>query len=136
MANNPQFYDAGYITMVGDYLALANSGFLVIYTGSQPALDGSLTGTLLVTLGLNATAFGTAAASTGTVSAAANAITNGTAGNTGTAGYHAVLKSDATTVMWTGSVGTSGADLNMSSLSVITGAIISCSAYSYSIPQT
>lgn len=136
VATNPLFYDADYIAMVNAYMARANGGFLVIYTGTQPALNGALTGTLLVTLGLSATAFATATASASTVTAAANSISNGTAVATGTAGYHAVLKSDATTVVWTGTVATSGADLNMSSLNVITGAIISCSAYSYSIPQT
>lgn len=136
MATNPLFYSTDYIAGVNSYLARANSGFLVVYTGSQPTLDSALTGTLLVTLALSATAFSTATASGAVVTAAANAIANGTAVATGTAGYHAILKSDATTVLWTGSVGIAGADLNMSSQTVVSGAIISCSAYSYSIPQT
>lgn len=136
MANNPQFYDATIISSVNAACADANGGYLVIYTGAQPALDGSLSGTLLVTLDLSATAFATATASAGTVTANANSITNGTAVATGTAGYHAILASNGTTVCWTGSVGTSGADLNLSSLSIVTGALVTCSSYTYSQLQT
>ena len=66
-----------------------------------------------------------------TVTATANAITSATAGNTGTAGYHAILKSDGTTVVLTGSVGTSGADLNLATLSIVSGATVSCSSYTF-----
>ena len=136
MSNNPLFYDATEIAAVAARTALLNNGYLKIYTGSQPALDGSLTGTLLVTLTLNATAFGTPTASGGIVTAAANAITSGTAGNTGTAGYFALLKSDNSTVVLTGTVGTSSADLIAPSTSITSGATISCSAFQISQPQT
>jgi hypothetical protein len=120
-ANNPHWYDAA----VNAVCALLNSGKLIIYTGTQPAADGAVTGTVLATLTFGATAFG--ASSSGT--ATANAITSGTAGNTGTAGYHGLLESNGTTVVATGSVGTSGADLNFNSLSISSGATVSCSAY-------
>lgn len=130
MANNTLVYDASSIAAMNALTALLNSGFLNIYTGGQPALDAGLTGTLLVQLTFGATAFPTAVASAGTVTATANAITNGTASNTGTAGYYALLKSDASTVVLTGTVGTSGADLNLSTLSIVSGTIVTCSAYS------
>lgn len=136
MANNPQFYDATVIAAVNAATALLNSGFIVIYTGTQPALDGSLTGTLLATLDFGATAFATATAAAGTVTATANTITSGTAGNTGTAGYFAVLASNGTTVVGTGSVGTSGADMNLNSLSISAGATVSCSSFTITQPQT
>ena len=129
MANNAQSYDATVIAGVAAVGALANGGSLKIYTGSQPALNGAITGTLLASLPMSATAFGTPTASAGTVTATANAITSATAGNTGTAGYFAILKSDGTTVVLTGSVGTSGADLNLSSLSISSGATVSCSSF-------
>lgn len=135
-ANNPEFYDATVEAALNAVAAMLNSGFIKIYTGSQPALDGSLTGTLLATMTFGATAFGSASASAGTVTAAANSITSGTAGNTGTAGYHALVKSDGVTVVATGSVGTSGADLNMNTLSVTSGNTVSCSSYTLSEPQT
>lgn len=136
MATNPLPYDATVIASVNAVTVLANSGFLNIYTGSQPALNGSVTGTLLASLPLSSTAFATATASAGTVTANANAITSAIAAATGTAGYHAFLKSDAATVVWTGSVGTSGADLNLSTLSIQAGQTVSCSSYSVSQAET
>jgi hypothetical protein len=121
MANNPLWYDAA----VNAVAALLNSGTLKIYTGSQPAEDGSITGTLLATLTFGATAFGSSSGGTAT----ANAITSGTAGNTGTAGYFALLESDGTTVVATGTCGTSGADLNLNSTSISSGASVSCSSF-------
>lgn len=129
MANNPLPYDATVEASVNAVTALLNSGFIKIFTGSQPALNGSLTGTLLATLTFGSTAFAAATASGGTVTAAANAITSGTAGNTGTAGYFALVASNGTTVVATGSVGTSGADLNLNTLSITSGNTVSCSSF-------
>lgn len=121
MANNPLWYDAS----VNATTALLNSGFIKGYTGTQPGLDVAVTGTLLFTLTFGATAFG--ASSVGV--ATANAITGANAVATGTLGYFALLKTDGTTVVMTGSVGTSGADLNVSSLSIVSGAPVSCSSF-------
>ena len=128
-ANNFLTYDAATITAVNAFTATLNSGFLRIYTGAQPAVNGAITGTQLASLTFSATAFPTAVASAGTVTATANAITSGTAGNTGTAGYHALLQSNGTTIVATGSVGTSGADLNMNTTSVTSGNTVACSSY-------
>ncbi len=136
MAQNPTFYDTPVKTGNDALAVLLNSGFLEIFTGSQPALNGSLTGTLLVTLTFGATAFAASTASGGTVTATANAITSGTAGATGTAGYFAVLKTDGTTVVGTGTVGTSNADLILSSTSIGSGATVSCSGFTISQLQT
>lgn len=125
MANNPHWYDAAVNGITGNASCSLNSGKINVYTGSQPAADAALTGTLLASMTFNATAFG---ASSGGV-ATAGAITSATAGNTGTAGYFALLKSDGTTVVATGSVGTSGADLNFNSLSISSGATVSCSSF-------
>lgn len=135
MANSPLFYDATVEAAVNAAAARLNSGFIEIYTGAQPALNGSLTGTLLVTLTFGATAFAGSTAAGGLVTATANAITSGTAGNTGTAGYHALLTSGSAVVA-TGSVGTSGADLNLSSLTITSGGTVSCSAYTITQPET
>jgi hypothetical protein len=121
MANNALWYDAG----VNAVTALLNSGFIKIYTGAQPALDVAVTGTLLVSLTFGATAFG--ASSSGV--ATANAITSGTAGNTGTAGYFALVKSDNATVVATGTCGTSGCDFNLSTTSITSSANVSCSSF-------
>ena len=136
MANSPEWNDATIIAGVAAMGALCNNGTLRIYTGSQPALNGALSGTLLATLTFGATAFGTPTASGGTVTAAANSITSGTAAASNTAGYFALVKSDTTTVVATGSVGTSGADLNLNSLAISSGATVSCSAFSLTQSQS
>lgn len=120
-ANNPLWYDAA----VNAVTALLNSGFIKVYTGTQPALDVAVTGTLLASMTFGATAFGASSVAVAT----ANAISAGTAGNTGTAGYFALVKSDNSTVVGTGSVGTSAADLNFNSLAISSGASVSCSAF-------
>jgi hypothetical protein len=129
-------YDAGANGTLNGLGTLLNSGFIRIYTGTQPALNVAVTGTLLVTMTFGATAFAAASASAGTSSMSANAITSGTAGNTGTAGYFALVKSDGTTVIATGSVGTSGADLNLSSLSISSSANVSCSSFVITMSET
>ena len=135
MANNPLFYDATVIAAVNAAASLLNGGTLSIYSGGQPSLDGGLSGTLLVTLTFSGTAFASATATGGTVTATANSITNGTAGNTGTAGYFALVSSGSATVA-TGSVGTSGADLNLSTLVIVSGAVVSCSSFVITQAQT
>lgn len=60
-----------------------NSGFIKIYTGAQPAANDAPSGTLLVTIDLDADAYGAAASG----SATALGTLSGVAGNTGTAGY-------------------------------------------------
>lgn len=136
MANNPLWYDATVTAGVNAVTALLNNGFLNIYTGSQPALDGSLTGTRLAHLTFGATAFGGASAAAGTVTAIANAITSDTNAVAGTAGYFALLKSDNSTVVATGSVGTSGADLNLNSTTITSNATVSCSSFTITQVQT
>ena len=135
MANNPLVYDASTEAMINAFTALLNNGFIEVYSGSQPSVDGSLSGTLLATMTFGATAFANATASGSGGSAAANTITGGTAGNSGTAGYFALVTSGSATV-GTGSVGTSGADLNFNTLSIVAGAIVSCTSFTVTMPQT
>ena len=135
MANNPLVYDASTEAMINAFTALLNNGFIEVYTGSQPSVDGSLSGTLLATMTFGATAFANATASGSGGSAAANTITGGTAGNSGTAGYFALVTSGSATV-GTGSVGTSGADLNFNTLAIVSGALVSCTAFAVTMPQT
>jgi hypothetical protein len=135
-ANSPRFYDAPAKAAMDNLTANLNSGSMRIYTGSQPSVNGAITGTLLVTLTFGATAFAASTASGGVVTATANTITSGTAGNTGTAGYFGLLKSDGTTVVATGSVGTSGADLNLTTLSIVATAVVTCSSFSITQSET
>lgn len=136
MANTPEWYDAPEIAVMNTRTTALNNGFLAIYTGAQPALNAALTGTLLVTLALAATAFATATAGGGTVTAVANAIATANAGNSGNAGYFALLKSDGTTVVVTGSAGTGGTDLTMPVAAIVSGAPVSVASLTITEPQT
>lgn len=139
MANSPHFDSACNSAMITDLQAigaLLNAGFLDIYSGAQPALDAAITGTRLARLTFGATAFANAADVSGVITMAANAITSDTAAVAGTAGYFALMKSDGTTHVATGSVGTSGADLNLNSLTIAGGATVACSSFSITAPRS
>ena len=108
--------------------SVGTSGFLRIYSGTRPAnVAAPITGTLLAELVCNASAFAAAAAS-GVLTA--NAISNDAAANaTGTATHFRLWKSDGTTGVMDGDVATSGADLNLDSVSIVTGQVISVSSF-------
>src|SRR5262245_32741794 len=109
---------------------LANSGKLRIYDGTQPATaDTAITSQVqLAELTFGATAFGAAAAGVAT----ANAITQDTSADaTGTATWFRVLKSDGTTVLFDGSVGTSGANLNRTSVAISSGAAVQVTSFTF-----
>jgi hypothetical protein len=97
--------------------AIGASGKLRIYSGTRPAnVAAAITGTLLAELTLNATF--APAASGGVLTA--NAITgDASADSTGTATHFRIWKSDGTTAVIDGEVGTSGADLNLTSVSIV-----------------
>lgn len=113
---------------------LADTGYIRIYDGSQATDPNTAIGAqvLLAELRFGATAFG--AASNGV--ATANAITGDASANaTGTATWFRVLKSDGSTVLWDGTVGTSGADLNLNSVSIVSGGTVDISSMTYTQPQ-
>jgi hypothetical protein len=108
-------------------LDVLNSGFMKIYSGTRPATpDTALSGnTLLASLTLNATAF--AAASGGTKTA--NAVTSDTnAAATGTASFARFFKTDGTTAVIDGNVGTSAADVIINSTAIQSATTVSCSS--------
>ena len=137
MANSPLWYNATAIASVNAVTALLNSGYIKIYSGSPPAINGAVTGTLLASLQFSATAFPTAVATGSGATATANAISSGTAA-AGTAGYFVLVKSDNSTVVMSGSVGTSGSfDLLISpSLTLTLSATVSCSQFLITEVQT
>lgn len=104
------------------------SAKLRIYTGSQPADPDTAIGavTLLSEHTCNATAFAAAAAS-GVLTA--NAIGNATAAGTGTAAWFRIWKSNGTTPVMDGTVGTGGTfDLVLDSTSITSGQTVSITA--------
>ncbi len=97
-------------------ITYAGSGAIInIYQGTQPANanTGITTQTLLVSCVL-AGAFGTDTNGTLTL----GTVNNGTAVASGTASFFRIFKSDGTTVVMDGSVGTSGADLNLDTTTI------------------
>lgn len=101
------------------------SALLRIYDGSRPATGGTAT-TLLAELTCNSTF--AAAASGGVLTL--NAITADSSANaTGTATWFRIVKSDGTTFVMDGSVGTSGSDLNLNTTSIVSGANVSVTSF-------
>lgn len=136
MANNPLPYDAASEAAVNAFCAAANGGTIVIYSGTQPTLNSTPAGTVLATLAVSATAFANSTATSGTVTAAANSITSATAVATATAAYFVIYASNGTTVVGTGTVGTTGCDLNLNTTSIVSGATVSVTAFSVTMAES
>jgi hypothetical protein len=111
-----------------------NNGYIRVYAGTQPTnADTALSGqTLLAELRFGADAF--PAASNGTITA--NAITSDSSADaTGTATWARILASDGTTVWFDGSVGTSDANVILNTVSIVAGAVVSCSSLTFTVSK-
>jgi len=127
MALNPKRTNAAATAACDAMAVLANSGFLDIYDGTQPVTADTAIGAQnrLASCPFSATAFAGAVNGVAT----ANAITtDASADATGTATWFRVFKSDHTTAVWDGSVGTSSADLVLNSVAIQVGAAVSVTA--------
>ena len=114
--------------------SVTNSSQVQIYSGTQPATpETALSGnTLLATIVLPASS---AFSSTNGVMTAA-AISNVTIVATGTAAFFRWTESNGTTVIADGSVGTSGADMNLNSVALSSGATLATSSFTFTIPSS
>lgn len=129
MALNPKFTNLAVNTKVDAQGVLLNAGFLDVYDGTQPVTGDTAIGAQvkLAHLTFNATAFGAGVAGVAT----ANAITQDTTADaTGTATWFRAYKTDGTTAVFDGSVGTSGANLNLNSVAISAGAAVSVTSFS------
>lgn len=107
------------------------SAKLRIYNGTRPATGGTAT-TLLAELTCNATF--AAAASSGVLTL--NAITSDSSADaTGTATWFRIVKSDGTTFVLDGDVGTSGSDLNLNSTSIVATGSVAVSSFTVTAPN-
>lgn len=134
MALNTQMAYATVSAQADTLSDLLDNGYLRIYSGTQPANADTAIGAqvLLAELRWNATMSG--AASNGVITA--NAITSeDSALATGTATWFRALKSDGTTVVLDGSVGTSGANLNLTSVAITTGTQVAVTAFTHTVPR-
>lgn len=101
------------------------SALLRIYDGTRPATGGTAT-TLLAELTCNATF--APGASSGALTL--NAITQDSSANSsGTATWFRIVKSDGTTHVLDGNVGTSGSDLNLTTTTIVATQPVSVSSF-------
>jgi hypothetical protein len=101
-----------------------NAALLRIYNGTRPATGGAAT-TLLGTFTLGSPL--AAGAVAGVLSPTLPADTTGAAA--GTATWFRIVKADGTTHVIDGSVGTSGADLNLNTTTVSVGVALAITAF-------
>lgn len=134
MANNLKLSNAA-VDAEGDALApLFNTGYLRIYDGAQPANADTAVGAQVLLAELRFAATGIATSVNGLLTA--NALTADSSANaSGTAAWYRALQSDGTTVICDGSVGTSAADLVMNSVAISSGAAVSISTFTHTIPK-
>lgn len=112
-----------------------DNGYLRIYDGSQPATADTAVGaqTLLAELRFNATA--APAASAGVLTF--NAFTADASANaTGTAAWFRALKSDGSTPVMDGSVGTATSDLVLNSTAIQSGAEVSVTSWQHTVTKS
>lgn len=133
MSSNVHAATAGRNAAVDAMAALLNNGYLRIYSGTQPANGNASLGAavLLAELRFGATAFGGASSGLAT----ANAITSTTdAAASGTAAFFRAFKSDGTTPVTDGSVGTSSADVILDTLAIVQHGLVAVSSMTLSLP--
>lgn len=134
MAKNTQLTNLA-VNTEGDALSdLLDNGWIDILDGTQAATGDTAIGAqvLLVSLRLNATFSG---ASSGGI-LTANAITSGTAVATGTATWCRIYKTDHTTAVMDGSVGTATANLILPTTTINSGQSVSASSFTHTIAKS
>lgn len=122
MSSNLQYSNGTRDAQQQGLITYAGSGCTInIYSGTQPANANTAltTQTMLVQLVISGP-FGTD--SNGTLTF--NTVTNGVAVASGTASFFRIFKSDGTTVVMDGSVGTSNADLVLNTTTIATSNIV------------
>lgn len=130
--------------VTGPIKSLLDGGFINIYSGPAPATaDAAVTGTLLCTISNNSTATGLtfeASAANGSVSKTLSEVWSGVNAATGIAGYYRFVTAtddgtlSATQYRLQGNVATAGAELNLSSISLTSGATQTIDYFVYSRP--
>jgi hypothetical protein len=124
-------------TAEADALAgLLDNGYLRIYdsTGGtgQPATVDTAIGSQVLLAELRFANPSDAGASNGVITF--SAITQDSSANaTGTATWFRCFKSDGTTAVWDGSVGTASATLNLNTTSIVSGAAVSVTALTFTV---
>jgi len=132
MANNLKLSNDAVNAEADAFSVLLDNGYLRIYDGTQPATANTAIGSqvLLAELRFNADAAPIAVNGVLTF----NAITqDSSADATGTASWFRALKSDGSTVMFDGTVGTSGCDINIATTAIVAGAIVGVTSAGFTV---
>lgn len=126
MASNLKYSNGTRDAQQNGLITYAGSGAIInIYDGTQPSNANTAVTTQVKLVALTITGtFGTDSSGTITLST----VTNGVAVATGTASWFRITKSDGTTVVMDGSVGTSSADMILNNTSIATTQTVSISA--------
>jgi hypothetical protein len=132
MANNLKISTTAVNAQADALSDLLDNGYLRIYDGTQPANANTAISTqvLLAELRFNATA---APAASGGVLTMNSISQDSSANNTGTATWFRALKSDGSTAVFDGSVGTASCDLNLGSTSITSGASVAVTSMTYTV---
>lgn len=132
MANNLKISTTAVNAQADALSDLLDNGYLRIYDGTQPAnANTAITSqVLLAELRFNATA---APAASGGVLTMSSIAQDSSANNTGTATWFRALKSNGSTVVFDGSVGTASCDLNLGSTSITAGASVAVTSMTYTV---
>lgn len=153
--NTPEAFAAA-TTITSDngesFQEIMKDGVIRIYSGSQPSdADQAETGTLLLTITVSSGAFTPGSPTnglefgpvvSGVVSKLASEVWSGVGVAAGTAGWFRFYSNemdtgaDVSAARFDGSVGTSGANLIMSSTSVVVGATSTVDAFSITLPAS
>lgn len=129
MANNLNYSDAVRNAKMDAITTFAgNAALLRIYDGTQPTDADTAIGAQVLLAELTCGTPFAAGASNGVLTL--GAITQDSSANaTGTAAWFRLVKSDGTTVVMDGTVGTSGCDLNLTSVSITSSVAVSVTSF-------
>lgn len=135
MANNLKLTNVAVNAEADAFSDLLDNGYLRIYSGSQPTTaDTALSGNVLLAE-LRFSAVASPAASAGVITFS-TITSDTTADATGTATFFRTFKSDGTTPVHDGSVGTSSADLVLNSVAIQAGAQVDVTSLTHTIPKS
>lgn len=138
MANNPHFSLAVRDSALDQISAsLGGSAYLIMYAGLQPADASAALTAANVSVARLAMTTSSAFAPATAGAATANAITDDSSAAGGSANWFSLepTAADGTARVLDGEVGTSGADLNLNSQAIATGATVSVTDFQVSIAQ-
>lgn len=134
MALNTKLSNAAASAEADALSALLNTGYIRIYDGTQAADANTAVGSQVLLAELRFSATAAPAAVNGVITF--NAITDDTAANaTGTATWYRCLKSDGTSVVFDGSVGTASANMILNSVAIQINALVSITSFTHTVTE-